>query len=441
MALGITVQEGLKYRIAEGKYQRFMSWMGNAIMGRPNVSALVFEAIDEDAACAFLRRVLPGVRFLKRMTRSGRRIADNVVAYVRTCPKTHNQRDAVRAIMGRSSVIFVNPPGTFILNTTIPCIQANVFIDPFFLAHTAEFVAMAIRYNLVIHSFEKTFQHYDVLAQPNDTIGNSKQIIALTTVITPTYVSTATRKKRHLRPGEPRPIAYERPSPPRPCLIRFLAEGYDNGAGLFHWCARLFMGAAMAHTVAVVEDATGDTVEWVRETFAHIRTAIITDANVSMINHLADPADYKLYIFDRLTLPLVDIGRLTNSSAVIMIDRNANVSYDPRVTCTIRSRRRPGVSLVSTYLPKGLVEEVYTVTVKEPIYVFFVKKALLLGLYKKGHDYDIDDVVTDYVAFCMAHDLPPWLFIDVWTVRNQMCDVVSSYIPCVWDNAQVRFST
>lgn len=434
----LTVQEQLKYRITEGKYQRFMGWMGNALMGIPNTVALAFEVVDVDAARGFFGALLPGARHLTRIA-SRKSCTDNVVIYYGRTPRTHRQREAIRETMRRCSVLFVNPPRNFVNYTTLPCAAAGIFLDPYTLEHVRELAAMIMKYHMLLSPervirIHDTFQEaednelsFDALVERNPT--PFRELAAFATIVGEAEFDFKDSRVTFAR----------HPERPEASLLRLFCESYDNGNILFQWFVRTYMGMLMGNTILVVEDRTPQTLEWIRRAFKDVRIAILGDANVSSLYNISNFSDYKLFVFDRLTLPLIDLELLTRTSNVIMIDGSCHqVSFDPRVH-HLRVRKTRDMDLSAFSIPHAFVQECYEILTKEPVQVTFMKRCLDLGRYEYDRDYPIEDVVVDFVAFCLAANLPPWLYVDATMyLRSAFCRIVSHYVPCKWDDTVMR---
>lgn len=448
-SLALTPEESLKYRIADGKYQKFMAWMGNAMMGRINVATiLVIETASTDLAVAFLSKCLPGVRTATRF-RCNQDFKDNVVMYREVYPRRSRQRDRIRALMFRSNVVLVNPPGYFLDHTSLPVLRVGMMIDDDTIACIETFVSMVLKFH-VFSNIDAVVAMHAALAEKSPTrsfrdlarsyrrsTASMRNVLALAQV-----AGADARIHFKSQTIEAKPIGGQ--TNDVLTLPQFVVQHYDQGPAMIQWLARCATGVPALSMVMVVEDPTETTIEMVRKTFGNQRVAYLSDANISSMYLISDTSYYVLYVFDRLTLPLIDFLTLCKYSSVLIIDRgHAFVHYEPRVYA-VRVKYLGNAFPIGTRLScdgfSAYAREAYDATIKEPACIRYLEKALLCGRYKWNQDVSIDDIVLEYTAWCALQDVPPWVYLDIEGTRRTLVSSASTYFRCSIGDAHIRFS-
>lgn len=455
MALALSPEESLKYRIADGKYQKFLAWMGNALMGRINATTmLVLEAASTDLAVLFLSKCLPGVRVATRFRRD-QDFKNHVLIFREVYPRRSRQRDRVCAMMARSNVILVNPPTFFSEHTTLPIFRVNMMIDTDAVDLAATFASLIVKFH-VFSNVDAIVDMNDALAEKSPTrsfqdLARSyrrsntpmRNVLALAQVAGADARIDFKNQTIHARPFGASSVLTDVLTVPQ-----FVVEFYDKGSAMIQWISRCAVGIPALNMVMVVEDSTDTTIEMVRKTFGNQRVAYLSDANISSLHYISDTSYYVLYVFDRLTLPLLDLATICKYSSVMIIDQgHAYVHYDPRVYA-LRAKYLGALSGEAFPIESRLscdgffayAREAYDATIKEPACIVYLEKALMSGRYKWNQDVSIDDIVLDYTAWCALQNVPPWVYLDIGGTRRTLSTVVNTYFRCSLNDAYVRFT-
>jgi len=457
MALAMSPEESLKYRITEGKYQKFMAWMGNAIMGRTNWDAiLVLETASSDAAVEFLSKCLPGIRVTNQI-RCNQNYKNNVMVYRDVYPRRSRQRDYVWSLMLRSNVILVNAPGYWADHTSLSVLRVGMMIDADAIAQAPSFVTMAMKFHIFSNidafvgmndalakkspsrSFRELMRSYKDTTEREDTMRN---LLAVTHVLD---MDARIDFKNQTIEAKPCGQRIDNASDDRMTVPQFVVKHYDRGLAMIQWLSRCAMGIPALNMVMVVDDPTTTTVDLVRKTFGDQRVAYLSDANLSSLCYISDPSYYVLYVFDRLTLPLIDLISLCKHSSVLIVDHGqAYVHYEPRVyALRAKYMGTEAFPIDSRLAPDGFSaysKEAYDATIKEPACIVYLEKALANGRYKWNQDVSIDDIVLDYTAWCALQNVPPWVYMDIDGTRRALKSCLNTYFRCSMNEAFVRFS-
>jgi hypothetical protein len=455
MALAMSPEESLKYRIAEGKYQKFMAWMGNAILGRPNMaSILVFETASSEAGVEFLSKCLPGIS-IKNQFRCNRKFIDNVVVYKDVYPKRSRQRDFIRSLMWNSSIVLLNPPAYWVDHTSLPVLRVDMMVDSYTIALAGTFVTMAVKFHV--------FSNVDAFVDMNDALAekspsrsfrelaraykdlNYGQYTTIRNALVMVHLSgTDTHIDFRNQMIEAKPCGPPIHESERLTVPRFVVQYYSQGPAMVQWLSRCAMGIPALNMVMVVEDPTETTIDMVRKTFGNLRVAYLSDANISSLCYISDPSYYVLYVFEKLTLPLIDLFSLCKHSSVLIIDGGQTyVHYEPRVYALRAKYTGTEAFPMSSLEPDGFSaysREAYDATIKEPACIVYLQKALSVGRYKWNQDVSIDDIVLDYTSWCALQNVPPWVYLDTEGTRRALKSCLNTYFRCSIGDTHVRFS-
>jgi hypothetical protein len=456
MTLAMSPEESLKYRIVEGKYQKFMAWMGNAIMGRTNpIAILVFETASSDTAVQFLSKCLPGIRVANQF-RCNQDVRDNVIVYRDVYPKRSRQRDFVRSLMQKSNVVLVNPPAYWADHTTLPVLRIDMMVDQDTVNLASTFATMAVKFHV--------FSNIDAFVDLNDALAEKSPVRSFRELAR-AYKDLNYSQYRTMRntlamvhiSGMDTHIDFRNQTiEGKPCgppidesdlltVPRFVVQYYDKGPAMVQWLSRCAMGIPALNMAMVIEDTTTTTIDMIRAMFGNQRVAYLSDANQSSLHYITDTSYYMLYVFDRLTLPLIDLVNLCKYSSVVIVDNGgAYLHFEPRIYC-LHARYIGNVAfpIGSRLAHDGFAayaREAYDVTIKEPACVVYLEKALAIGRYKWNQDISIDDIVLDYTAWCALQNVPPWVYMDIVATRRNLATATNTYFRCSMNDTYVRFS-
>lgn len=451
MALALTPEESLKYRIAEGKYQNFMAWMGNAIMGRVNWDAiLVLETASTDSAVQFLSKCLPGLRCVSQFRRK-QSYKDNVIVYKDVYPRRNRQSNCVRALMMKSNVVIVNPSVFWMEHTNLPMLRVQMMIDEEAMSLASTLVSMIVKFYAFSNVdsvialndalAEKSLRSFSDLIRTYKNLGGRphpsvKNMLALAHAFAmDAHVNYKNQTIRAAALGTPGDVL---------TVQRFVVEYYDKGAAMIQWLSRCAMGIPALNMIMSIQDSTATTMNFVRAMFGDQRVAYVTDANLSSLYYISDPSYFVLYVFEYVTLPFVDLLSLCKHSSVLFIQRESTyVQFDPRVF-VLRSKYRSSEDFPMSRLQRdgfgAYVRQAYDATIKEPACIAYVEKALACGRYKWNTDISIDDIVLDFTAWCALQNLPPWTYFDIVLTHKNITKTVNTYFRCSVGDTHIRFS-
>lgn len=453
MALALTPEESLKYRIAEGKYQKFMAWMGNAVMGRTNWDAiLVFEVASTEVAVQFLSKCLPGMRCVSRF-RCNQTYKDNVIVYKDAYPRRSRQRDCVRSLMLKSNVVLVNPPVLWLEHTSLPILRVEMMIDEEAMHLASTFLAMVVKFYAVsnvdsvvalndalaeksLRSFRDLIRSYkDLGGRPEPSV---KNMLALAHAYgTDIHVNHKNQTIQATSLGGP-------PGDASTTVPRFVVEFYEKGAAMIQWLSRCAMGIPALNMLMSIEDPTTTTIDMIRTVFGDQRVAYVTDANLSSLYYISEPSYFILYVFEYVSMPFVDLLTLCKHSSVLFVQREStHMQFDPRIF-VLRSKYKSTTTFPASKLSRdgfgSYAQHAYDVTIKEPACIAYIEKALACGRYKWNTDLSIDDLVLDFTAWCALQNLPPWMYFDITLTQRNIKSTVDTYFRCSIGDAYIRFS-
>ena len=353
--------------------------------------------------------------------------------------------------MLKSNVILVNPPAYWLEHTSLPVLRVEMMIDEEAMNLASTFLAMVVKFYAVsnvdsiialndalaeksLRSFRDLIRTYkDLGGRPEPSVKNVLALAhAFGTDVHVNYKKQTIQATSWGPPGDALTVP------------RFVVEYYDKGAAMIQWLSRCAMGIPALNMLMSIEDPTTTTIDMVRAVFGDQRVAYVTDANLSSLYYISDPSFFIMYVFEYVSLPLVDLMSLCKHSSVMFVQRdNTYVQFDPRIF-VLRSKYKSTTNFPMSKLARdgfgAYARQAYEATIKEPACIAYIEKALACGRYKWNADLSIDDLVLEFTAWCALQNLPPWMYFDITLTRRNIKNTVDTYFRCSIGDAHIRFS-